>query len=116
MATLTATDMTGSGQRAVTWNTLTASDTFTFDESKNQVLIINNDTAGAITPNIDGDGASATYPVTGVGSIDLTSGLTLDSIGIGASAAIPLNTIKGYLQGTIAMTGGDGAICALLEY
>lgn len=116
MATLTATDMTGSGQRAVTWNTLTASDTFTYTESKNQVLIINNDTAGALTPNIDGDEADATFPVKGVGEIDLSAGLTMDSIGIGASAAIPLNTIKQYLQGTIAMTGGDGATCALLEF
>lgn len=116
MAALTATDMTGSGEREVTMNTLTASDTFSFDESKNQILIIQNDTAGAITPNIDGGSANSAFPVAGVGAIDLSAGYTLGSIGVGEFFALPLNTIKHYLVGTIAMTGGDGAEAALLEF
>ena len=115
MATITATDMTGSGEREVTYTTLTASDTFTYNEAKNPVLVIYNDTAGAITPNIDG-ASGTTVPVAGIGAVDVSGGYTLRSIGVGEYFAIPLKTIKYYLQGTITMTGGDGAECALLEF
>jgi hypothetical protein len=117
MATITATDMTGSGEREITENTLTASDTFTFTESKNQILVIRNDTAGAITPNIDGDGASSDKDIPGGPlALDLSAGYTLGSIGIDEVFAIPLNSIKNYLVGTIAITGGDGAEASLLEF
>ena len=115
MATITATDMTGSGERTATITTLGASDTFTYTKNKNQVLILNNVTAGALTPNFDGDGAT-TYPVTGVGDVDLTAGYTTGSIGAGAQVAIPLNTIGEYLAGTIALTGADAIEATLLEF
>lgn len=115
MAIITATDMTGTGDRSVTITTLGASDTFTFTTSKSPVLILNNVTAGALTPNIDGDGGT-TVTVPGIGSVDVSAGYTLSSISAGASVAIPLNSINKYLQGVITVTGGSGIEAALLEF
>jgi len=112
MAEIIATDMTGSGSRAVTVTTLGASDTFTY--VKGQVLVINNITVGAITPNFDGANGT-TVPVNGVGSIDVSGGYTTPSIAAGAYAAIPLDTIAKYLQGVVTVTGGDGAEVSLLS-
>lgn len=115
MATITPTLMTGSGSRAVTITTLGASDTFTYKPGTGQILVLNNVTAGALTPNIDGAGGS-TVAVQGVGSVDVSTGYTTPSIGIGAYAAIPLDSISAYLKGVIAVTGGDAMEAALLEY
>lgn len=111
MATVTATSLSGSGSRAVTVTTLTASDTFTYVPGS--ILVLNNGTAGALTPNIDGDGAT-TVPVRGVGSVDVSTGYDVPSIGAGATVAIPLDSIAQYLKGTIALTGGSGIEAQLL--
>ncbi len=113
MATIAATAMTGSGSRAVTVTTLGASDVFTY--VKGSILILNNVSAGALTPNFDGDGAT-TLGVAGVGDIDLTAGYTAPSIGAGESAAIPLDTIKEYLVGETTVTGGDAIEAQLLTF
>lgn len=115
MATLTATDMTGSGVRTITDNTLTSSDTFTYTPTKSPVLILENDTGGALTVTIDGDGGT-TVPVAGIGDVSVASGYSTGSIANGTHVAIPLNSISKYLQGTIAMTGGTGIIAKLLEF
>jgi hypothetical protein len=115
MATITPTAMTGSGARVVAVTTLGASDTFVYTKSKKPVLVLDNVTAGALTPNIDGAGGS-TVPVAGVGSVSVASGLTLASIAAGAKVAIPLESIEAYLQGVIALTGGTGIKASILEY
>lgn len=115
MADIVATSMLGLGSRAVTITTLGASDALTYDRTKAQILILNNVTGGGLTPNIDGDGGT-TVPVDGIGAVDVSSGLTLASIGAGDSVAIPLNTISGYLSGTIEVTGGTGIEAQLLEF
>ena len=115
MAAIAATAMTGAGSRVVTRTTLGASDTFTFNASRNPVLILDNVTGGALTPNIDGAGGS-TVPVKGVGSVSVAAGLTLASIAAGAVVAIPLNSIDAYLKGVITVTGGTGIKATLLEF
>lgn len=115
MATITPTDMTGSGDRSVTVTTLGASDTFTYNSTKKPVLVLNNVTAGALTPNIDGDGAT-TVQCTGVGTIDVSGGFDVSSVAAGETVAIPLNSISAYLSGTIALTGADGMEAQLLEF
>lgn len=111
MATVTATSLSGSGSRAVTVTTLGASDTFTYVPGS--TLILSNGTAGALTPNIDGDGGT-TVPVRGVGSVDVSGGYNVPSIAAGVTVAIPLDTIAQYLKGTIAMTGADGIEAQIL--
>lgn len=115
MATIVATNMTGSGDRVVTVTTLGASDTLTYTASKRPVLVLNNVTAGALTPNIDGDGGT-TIPCPGVGSVDVSGGFDVSSVAAGATVAIPLKTIEAYLSGTINVTGADGMEAQLLEF
>jgi len=115
MATITPTAMTGSGARVVAVTTLGASDTFVYTKSKKPVLILNNVTGGALTPNIDGAGGS-TVPVTGLGSVSVAGGYPVPSIAAGAEVAIPLESIEAYLQGVIALTGGTGIKASILEY
>ena len=116
MATLVATNGQGSGEVLVTETTLDGTlDTFVYQSSKNQTLILRNDTAGALVPVIDGDGAT-TISISGVGYIDLSAGYTLAPIGIGEIVTIKTDTIKEYLKGTIEITNGIGLTAQLLEY
>lgn len=115
MAAITATSMQGSGSRTVTRTTLGASDTMTYNASKTPVLILDNVTGGALTPNIDGAGGT-TVPVAGVGDVSVASGLTLGSIAAGAEVAIPLESIKEYLKGVITITGASGIKATILEF
>lgn len=112
MATIAQTLLTGSGQRTVTETTLGASDTFTYRPNTGQVLTLRNATGGALTPVIDGDGGT-TVPVSGIGSVDVSSGYSVGSIAAGVVKAIPLDTIAEYLRGTIAVTGGTGIVATL---
>ena len=116
MATIVSTLMTGSGARAVTQTTLTGTaDTFTYVASASPVLILFNDTGGALSPTIDGDGAT-TVQVSGVGAVDVSAGYVVGSIAAGATKAIPLDTISAYLSGTIAITTGTGLVASLLHF
>lgn len=116
MATITTTDMSGVGQRAMTEVTLDASsDTFTYVADRRAILVLRNPTGGAISPVIDGDGG-ANVAVPGVGDVDVSGGYAVGSIGAGAVVAIPLDTIREYLKGVITITSGSGLIGSLLEY
>ncbi len=116
MATIAATSMGGSGVRTVTENPLTGTaDTFAYNATASQVLIFRNPTGGSLSPVIDGNGGT-TLPVAGVGNVDVSAGYAVGSIAAGASKAIPLDTIKAYLKGTIAITSGTGLVASLLSF
>lgn len=115
MATITATSVSGSGAVVTTLTTLGASDTFTYKSGKTQILTLTNNSGGALTVNIDGDGAT-TAPLQGVGNVDISGGYSTASIANGAAVVIKLDTISKYLAGTIAVTGGTGIVATLLEY
>lgn len=115
MAAITPTAVGAAGGTVVTVTTLGASDTLTFNASRNPVLILDNVTGGALTPKIDGAGGT-TVPVAGVGSVSVASGFTTPSIAAGAKYAIPLKTISAYLQGVITVTGGTGIKASILEF
>lgn len=111
MATITRTNVSGSGRKTITETTLTGTaDTFSYGSG--DLLIMRNPTGGAISPTIDGDGGS-TVPVSGVGDVSVSSGYAVGSIAAGAMVAIYLDTIAAYLQGTIAITGGTGLVCSI---
>lgn len=118
MAEITKTDMTGSGSRVVEVTTLGDSDTFTYKKGANATLILSNDTGGALTPNITGDGP-ASYSVAGIGVIDVSGGYDMpSSIADGVEVSIPLDSIRVAARlGTVnTITGGDGLTAKLLEY
>lgn len=115
MAIIIASDMKGSGQKAITETTLGASDTFVFNPETNPILIFDNITAGALTPLLVGD-AAAPIGVPGFGNVDASTGELLTSVGIGDVVGIALNTISTKLLGTVTVTGGDGIVAQLLEF
>lgn len=114
MGTIAPTDLRAGGSVAATETTLTASDTLTYERLGRQVLVLRNPTAGAISPVIDGDGAT-TLRAPGAPSFDISSGYAVGSIAAGAAVAIPLDSISAYLQGAIAVTGGSGLVATLLR-
>lgn len=114
MATITPTDVSGYGAQSVTVTTLTGTDTFTYNGDKDPTLVLHNPTAGALTPVIDGDGATSVN-VAGAGSFDISSGYSVGSVAAGATVAIRLQTIRKYLAGTIALSGTTGIEAQLLE-
>lgn len=112
MAALTISSVGGAGAKALTPNTLTASDTFNYEAG--DIMILRNATGGALTPKLDGaDGT--TVGVEGIGDVTVSAGLTLASIAAGAERVIFLDTIRHYLQGTVTITGGTGIICSILR-
>lgn len=115
MAAITSTTMLGAGARAVTVTTLGSSDTLAYNPAKKGILILDNVTGGGLTPNIDGDGGG-NVSVPGIGTVDVSGGLTLASIGAGNKVVIPLDSIKEYLAGTVTITGGTGIEATFLEY
>src|SRR5687767_4100594 len=99
MAAIAASNMQGAGAKTVTKTVLGASDTFTYNASKNPILELDNITGGALTVTIDGDGGT-TIPVAGIGDVTVSGGYSTGSISAGACKAIVLSTIDKYLQGT----------------
>ena len=115
MPAITATSIVGNGKAAVTETTLNGTDSLTYREANKPILVLRNPTAGALSPVIDGNGGSS-VSVAGIGSVDVSGGYAVGSIAAGAAVAIPLITIREYLKGTIAITGGTGLVATLLEY
>lgn len=113
MVAITATSLLGTPPKTVTEITLGASNTLTYRPKS--ILLLRNATAGALTPIIDGAGGS-TVPISGIGSVDVSSGFAVGSVAAGAHVAIPLDGIFHFLKGAITLTGGTGMIAALLEY
>jgi len=115
MATIAATKTNVSGVVAVTETVLTGTlDTFVYRAGVQQVLVLRNATAGALTPVIDG-ASGTTVNVTGIGAIDVSAGFSVGSIAAGAVKSIYTDSISAYLNGTIAITGGTGLVATLLE-
>ena len=115
MAVIAHTTLTGAGERDATITTLGASDTFVFAAGKNQVLLLNNVTVGALTPLIDGAGGT-TVAVPGIGSVSVADGYQLASVAAAGYVVIPLDSINKYLQGVITITGATGMEATILGY
>lgn len=85
----------------VTPTELTGSDDFV---GATGILYIHNTTGSSQTIVIDGDG-STTVECDGVGDVDVSGGYSV-SVAAGNLAQIPLQDIRAYLSGNIAVTGG----------
>lgn len=118
MATIVTTSIAKTGQTVIDTVTLDGTDdTFTYSSSSStNALILRNDSGAAITPTITGDEASASYSVSGVGVIDLSTGYTMDEIADGTAVVIKASSISNYLAGTITITNGTGLTAEYLEF
>ena len=101
----------GAGKATVVQTTLTASDTLLYNGER-MILTLRNGTAGALTPLITGSTAT-TVAVPGYGLLSVASGYAVGSIPAAGVVAIPLDSIKAYLKGTITVTGGTGITATL---
>ena len=114
MPAIATTTLLGVGSRAKARTTLGASgNTLSYQPGQNDMLVLHNATAGALTPTIIGNGAT-TVDVLGLGTVNVAAGLALGSIAAGAEVLIPLDTISHYLKGTIDITGGTGLVASHL--
>lgn len=115
MAALTLSNLNvdAGGWQTATQNTLTASDTFTFNNSLQQRIIVTNGTGSDVTLNLDGAGAAA-FNVEGYGELDPTAGLNV-TIPNNQSRVLRANSRGRFLTGEVTMTGASGATCFILE-
>lgn len=117
MAELTATTMQGSGQRTVTVNTLTSSDTLTHLPGNKQLLVLVNTTAGLLTVNIKGSDASNMQ----IGDIGNNTALSAGydaNVAAGFAKVIDLDESRLQLAsatGQVNLTGGTGLLAILLN-
>ena len=110
MAALTTTSLAVNGVGTATVNVATASDTLTYTAGVNQLLKLDNQTAGALTVVIKGTAPSAAYVVPNTGStMDLTAGLSI-VLAAGVCKFVNLDKIKAYLDGTgvVTLSGAAG--------
>lgn len=116
MAALTPSSTGGGGVRTITPNTLTSSDTFTYNPGSGQVLVLHNPTAGALSPTLSSpNGVAEAKP--GGGSVAYNSGLPVGSIAAGQSRFIDLDVNAGYwgyTTGTITIATGTGLLAFIL--
>ncbi len=116
MPAIVATSMLGPGSRVITETTLNGTDSFTFNPTKYPVMILKNTTAGPLTATFVGSTAT-TVSFDGVPSVSVAAGYATTAIAATTGVvAVPLNSIKEYLRGTLTITGGTGLTATLLEY
>ena len=110
MAALTVTAAGGTGAISMTINTLTSSDTFTYEPG--DIMTLRNPTGGSLTPSLDGDG-STSIGIPGYGTLAVSGGRSLGAIAAAGERIIFLDTIKLFLLGLTTITGGTGLICTI---
>lgn len=115
MPAIVATSMAKGTPRASTRTTLGASgNAITYTAGGGQVLVLHNPTGGSLTPTIIGSTAT-TADIEGVGTVNVSAGLSLGAIAAGLQLVVPLDFIAQYLKGTIDITGGTGLVATLLN-
>lgn len=95
-----------------TLNTLTSSDTFSFQSG--DIIHMRNATGGALTPNFLGNANSA-IGVPGYGLAPTSSGYTCASIAPAAERLIRADDILAHIQGSTTITGGTGIIMTIFR-
>ena len=95
----------------ITETALTGTDTFTYDSSG--VLVIRNSTGASVTVTLTGSASTGSKLVDGGGTVALSSGVPV-VVGAGAVKSIKLGSIRDFLKGTIAATGGSAGVFAYI--
>jgi hypothetical protein len=114
MAAITSINAAQVGAFAAAIATLTSDDTITFNSQKKQLLVLTNNTGGALTATLDGDGGT-TVQVPGLGSVSVASGLAI-AVPAGESRAVVLATVKHYCKGVVHLLGGTGLKAQLFDF
>lgn len=116
MATITTNTISGLTEAAVIEKiTLDGSnDALSFSSSYRNILILDNDTGGSLSPVLSGEDAS-NVTVQGLGVVDVSGGTdAFGAIADGESKAFMINTVSDYLASSVTITGGTGLVATLL--
>lgn len=114
MGVIAATTGGGVGVRAVTETTMTSSDTLVYRQGAGQQLRLRNTTAGAMTVTLTGSDAVARNFEGG--TVNFAAGYPTGSIAATTGdVVIPLDSISGYLLGTVTLTGGTGIKASIVS-
>lgn len=123
MATIVITPRSLSGPYVLTKTTLTTGpDTLAYVQGTNQEMELENSSGSAVTVTLLGSTSSAALPVTGQGNLGL-GGQTVNAaagkaitVAAGTTERIPLDSIAGYLQGSVTLTSSAaGVFCAVVQ-
>jgi hypothetical protein len=117
MAVLTSTVLqSAAGVATAVVNTASASDTLTYVAGTNQLVEMDNTTAGSLTLVIKGTAPSAAYPIVGTSTTtDLTTGLSV-VLPAATKKIINLDKISAYLTGTGVVTLSGAATLKITVY
>ena len=95
-------------------NILDASDQFVYQPDADQVMVLRNPTGSAISPVLTGNNVSSAHPVPGAMPMDLTGGFAVGAIAAGQSVAIPLDSVRFWIKGSISfINNGAGLQCVI---
>lgn len=109
IASMTTRDKAGDFEVVPT--ELTGTDSLVYNAAAVQTLYIRNDTAGVVTLIIDGADVT-TVSLPGQGRpIDNSSGYTI-ALTAGQTRAVVLSSIRNFLSGAVAVTGGAADVFA----
>lgn len=114
MPVITVQDVRNTTESALTQTTLDgATDTFTFNNGKSQLLILTNTTGAPVAVTMVGDGAAANFVCNGYGQ----NAVDPVAITVGANAVHTqyLNAVGNILKGVTTITNGTGLTAALIN-
>ncbi len=95
-------------------NILDASDQFVYQPDADQIMVLRNPTGSAISPVLTGNNVSSAHSVPGAIAMDLTGGFAVGAIAAGQSVAIPLDSVRFWIKGSISfINGGAGLECVI---
>ena len=94
---------------------LGASDTLAFRRDQNMILMLRNNSGGALTPKLDGSDDTSVF-VPGIGFVSIANGYTLPSVANGDVVAVNIDSIKEFCKGTLTITGADAMTATCIRY
>lgn len=113
MATIAQTTVTGvNGPVTATRTTMTATDTLTYVPGSGQRLTLANNTGSLVTATFAGS-VTNSINVPGYGGVVSVAAGKAVGVAANSTVVIALDTIAGFLQGTVSITGGTGLIATL---
>ena len=113
MATIAQTTVSGvKAPVAVVKTPLTGTDALTYSAGTGQVLEFTNTSSSVdATITIDGAGSTTIQPDGYGKTIDVSGGFQIP-VAKSTSVAVPLDSIKVWLVGAVAVTGGNSSVLA----
>lgn len=106
MAAITPTVANVSGAFTVTVTAGTGTDTFSYVQGGNQLMVMENTTGSPVTATFHGS-ATQLVTVPGYGTVDPSAGLAV-TVPANGIKAVKLQTIYAYLGGNASITGTTG--------